>query len=145
MSAVVEVRLIRRGRRIVERRVFASGKAQERVIGSVKPASFFRAVEDRLLRIWRDEDREPLLRRRVPARWVKPEQAPSLRLVRPNGAGPACWRCTRERVRVYGVPCPSCRIVLHAEYLKARAANGGRLLYLPDRGPLPLLAMGGAR
>lgn len=43
-----------------------------------------------------------------------------------------CWRCRRAPVRVYGIPCAPCRVVLHADYLERRAANGGRLLYLPD-------------
>lgn len=45
---------------------------------------------------------------------------------------PLCWRCGKVRVRVTGVPCPACRVILLAEYHERRAANGGRLLYLPE-------------
>lgn len=43
-----------------------------------------------------------------------------------------CWRCSKVAVKCYGVTCLPCRAILHAEYDAARAANGGKLLYLPD-------------
>ena len=51
-----------------------------------------------------------------------------------------CWRCHQNRVRLPGMPCPSCREILERDYDARRAANGGRLLYLPSTGALPLMA-----
>lgn len=45
---------------------------------------------------------------------------------------PMCWRCRKVPVRCYGVTCLKCRAVLHRAYDKRKAANGGRLLYIPD-------------
>ncbi len=43
-----------------------------------------------------------------------------------------CWRCERNPVAIYGLPCPDCRRILEDEYDQRRADNGGKLLYIPD-------------
>lgn len=128
---IVESRLVRRGRQIVERRVFSNGTKQERVVGAVKPVSFFRAIEKRLLDAMRDEARETVLHRRTPAFWPRPECAPKgPRTSAVPGRGPVCWSCASARVPVYGVPCRKCFAVIRADYLKRRDANGGQPLFV---------------
>lgn len=43
-----------------------------------------------------------------------------------------CWRCREAEVRLKGLPCSECRVILEAEYEFMRALNGGKNLYIPE-------------
>ncbi len=43
-----------------------------------------------------------------------------------------CWRCHKGRVRLLGLACTACLPILYAEYDAKRAANGGKLLFIPE-------------
>ncbi len=61
----------------------------------------------------------------------------------PNVSGTyKCWRCETGRVRVVGLACAECLPVLYAEYDRQRAANGGKMLFIPEDWDGPALPLG---